>query len=350
MTDKPSVPARYIKPPSILTSFRHRELTWDEKFMNACFSLCAGVPVGGVLGGVASSLVDHVVVSPAASMAAFWTSIAAGMGGFYAIFCRNIMKGRDREMMPEFAEKARESIMLAGKGASSLREDALSMIDSSDPKMAELTRQTIIRLATVKDSYDRSRDNLGSASKEKIETIAREAVTSIVQDAILKRDTILAGGDPDEGRAADNVAIAMRREMEDAALLGSKRGPADHVLSNGTGRATIDRLVMRAEEALAIDPDMVDSTGARIDAAIRLHLPRLLKAHSESARYARVEDLAEADDDLKTGVEQIRASLEEGLRSLRHEKADALRTEVAFLKMRRAGADGPLRAITNGDA
>jgi hypothetical protein len=348
MTDRPAVPARYVKPPSMLTSFRHRELPWDEKFMNACFSLCTGLPAGALLGTAAASLTSLVIVSPVATATAYGASIAVGMAGFYAKFCRNMMVGRDQRAMKDFTKKAIKSIGLVDEGPEGFHVDARSVIESKDPAMSELTRQTVIRLATVRDSYDRSKDNLGSSPKDEIDSMAREAVLSIVQDAIVKRDAILVDGDPDSGSAARNIAITMRGELEKAALLGSKDRPPDHVLSAGTGRATIDRLVMKAEEALAIDPDMVDAAGARVDAAIRKHLPRLLKAHSEAARHARVEDLSEADENLKTGVEQIRASLEEGLQTLRHEKADALRTEVGFLKLRRSGAEGPLRAIEDG--
>ena len=348
MTDRPAVPARYVKPPSMLTSFRHKELPWDEKFMNACFSLCTGLPAGALLGTATASLASLVVVSPVATATAYGASIAVGMAGFYARFCRNMMVGRDRDAMEAFVEKAINATRLVDRGPEGFHVDARSVIESKDPAMAELTRRTVIRLAAVRDSYDKSKDNLGSSPKDEIDSIAQEAVLSIVQDAIVKRDAILIDGDPDSGSAARNIAITMRRELEKAALLGSNDRPPDHVLSAGTGRATIDRMVMKAEEALAIDPDMVDAAGARVDAAIRKHLPRLLKAHSEAARHARVEDLAEADEHLKTGVEQIRASLEEGLQTLRHEKADALRTEISFLKMRRADAEGPLRAIGNG--
>lgn len=247
---------------------------------------------------------------------------------------------RDDPDRYRWSESKRSSL---DKDAEKLAKDCQSIMDMENPAMMHIRRRMLLRMAGVNAALRKSLSDLGSSSSSEVLEIATNAVRNIVREAIDARAAMI-GHDDDIGRS---IADRMRLEVAEAVAIGTPRKEDD--IASGTGHARIDRLIAKGREALAIDPDMVDSAGARVDAAFRDHLPRLLRAHAESARHARVEDLEETDRQLETGIEQIRAMLEDGLQSLRHEKADALRTEVAFLKMRRSGAEGPLRAITAGN-
>ena len=253
---------------------------------------------------------------------------------------RHIQRRDDPERY-SWSESRRTSL---DKEAQTLSQDCRSIIGIENPDMMHIRRRMLLRMAGVDAALRKSLSDLGSSSNAEVLEIATNAVRSIVREAIDARAAMI-GHDEDVSRS---VADRMRLEVAEAVSVGTPRKEAD--VASGTGHARIDRLIAKGMEALAIEPDMVDSTGARVDAAFKDHLPRLLKAHAESARHARMEDLEETDRQLETGVEQIRAMLEDGLQSLRHEKADALRTEVAFLKMRRSGAEGTLRAITGASA
>lgn len=229
--------------------------------------------------------------------------------------------------------------------ADELGEAMLKIIsdDSKDEARSGLRRRTVTRLAAVQRAFIESKQRLGTAPKDEIEKVLCGAVLSISQEAIAERIEILRAEDERYQRDAGNAIEDMRAAVSGAINLGTPYQHRQILPINGTGRARIDRMVTKAEEALSINPDLVDSNGARVDAAIREHLPRLLSKHAEVARHGRMEDLAQADSDLETGVELIRRSVEEGLRGLVHEKADDLRTEIAFLKLRRGEGDESLR-------
>lgn len=65
------------------------------------------------------------------------------------------------------------------------------------------------------------------------------------------------------------------------------------------------------------------------------HLSKPMSRHADSAGHATLEDLSSIDATLDQGLELVRLSLEEGLSGLHGEKVDALRTDIAFLRLRR---------------
>lgn len=216
------------------------------------------------------------------------------------------------------------------------------MEETSDPEAMLLRRSTIVRLAAVEHAYQDSVARLGTASKDEASRIRREAVLSIARDTARQRRAMEIREHEAYERDAGGAIEDLRAAVGGALRLGIHPGTQPLQRRAGTGRAHVDRLIAKAEEALAIDPDLVDANGARIDAAIREHLPRLLRRHAETAKHVRIEDLARTDALLDDGVEMIRTSVEEGLDGLRDERADALRTEIAFLRLRRAPAAGSL--------
>lgn len=219
--------------------------------------------------------------------------------------------------------------------------------EARDPAIRDLQRVTVARLTAIGRAHDKSAIALGSASREEIDRVRAEAVLIVAEQAVRDHADLIQQKRDRDARGAGGAADEMRQAISGALSLGRVDAPkaiAHH--SSGTGRAHIDRLIAKAEEALAIKPDMVDAAGSRVDAAIRVHLPRLLQKHADMVRHSPVEELAGVDRMLDEGVELIRRSVEEGIADLRHEKADALRTEIGFLRMRRGPDEGDLRPIS----
>lgn len=373
MSDKPTpVPTDYVEAPALRTAYRHACAVTRSKIAgNTLIAAFMSAIGGGVLTGAAEG------ISHLATGNGFWglpmfgaTSAALGVLSYARLTLVDARSG-DKDAMEKFQRDALAIVRIA-KGhvaresdpfrytmdqkeldvlvdkAAGLEKDAYYILRMSEPAMLQVRRRMILRLSAVNTAYGRSINDLGSAPKDEIEQIVADAVTSIIREAVEARAIMMgsSGLTPDE--ISRSITDRMRREVSKAVAIGTPK--TDEAMPHGTGHARIDRLMAKAREALAIDPDLTDATGARVDAAFNEHLPRLLKAHAETARHARIEDLGETDRQLEIGVEQIRAMLEEGLQSLRHEKADALRTEVGFLKLRRAASETTLKAIEGGKA
>jgi hypothetical protein len=367
-----AAPNNYLEPPTIRTAYRHVCATTRRKVIRN--TLLAGFlsTMGAGMVTVAAEGISHIVIG-----AEFWglplfaaALIPSGILSYARLALFDAETG-DRKALGKFKTNA-ESIVSTARShvareedphryamdnkelgalmdkAAGIKQDAQSIMDVKDPDMLHIRRRMILRLSAVHTAYSRSINDLGSAPRVEVEQIASDAVAAIVRESIEERANLLGstGMTPDD--ISRSVTDRMRQDVSKAMAMGAPK--TDDGISTGTGHARIDRLVAKARETLAIDPDITDSTGARVDAAFNEHLPRLLKAHAESARHARIEDLGETDRQLEIGVEQIRSMLEEGLQTLRHEKADALRTEVGFLKLRRAASDTTLKAIEGGKA
>jgi hypothetical protein len=98
----------------------------------------------------------------------------------------------------------------------------------------------------------------------------------------------------------------------------------------GPGRDVID-LVGRA---VRLDPDLTDALGNPIAPLLTRHVPRLLKAYRQAMATANEAQHAEIERDLLEGLELVRRATEEGLARHGDERRQALRTEIAFLRMR----------------
>lgn len=193
---------------------------------------------------------------------------------------------------------------------------------------------TTLRLAEIARLHGEASSSVGINETPTVNAARDEAALRVIRTAVAEHQ-----------RIRDELAEATRRreilalgELETALASIDTFGTSSAITGTATplGNAVVTRLVVNAEEALAIDPDLVDSAGARIDALVRTHLPRLLQRHADIAAHAVIGDLAAADRDLDEGVELVRVSIEEAIAGLRHERGDALRSEVAFLRMRRA--------------
>lgn len=344
------IPMQHVKKPNGL-----RRLFHPSSFQSSVLATNVGIGVGGGFGSglVLSMLIEGVLVPLNMTLpgipllmatTAALTPIVYGISSW-------IRTGMDDEAaMKRFTEDAKSTLdeSLRSKDDAELRTAAQIIVCSTDRISEDVRRRTIMKIAAVQRAYHRSFSKLGTASKENAMTIRNEAVRAVAAEAVRERTAVIEQARENDLRGAGGAIEDLRNEISGLLSIGAPKNAPILIPHTGTGRAHIDRLISKAEEALALDPDMTDRQGARVDAAIHEHLPRLLKRHADTAKQARVEDLAETDRMLDEGVELIRLSVEEGLEGLRHEKADALRTEIAFLKMRRAGADGPLGAITDG--
>jgi hypothetical protein len=211
-------------------------------------------------------------------------------------------------------------------------------------EVRNLRDATTLRIAEIARLHGEAASSVGINETPTVNAARDEAVLRVIRTAVA-----------DHQRIRDELAQAARRrevlalgELE-AALASIDTFGTSSVIAKGAaplGNALVTRLAANAEAALAIDPNLVDSAGARIDALVREHLPRLLQRHADLAIHARIGDLAAADRDLEEGVELVRISIEEAIAGLVHERADALRSEVAFLRMRR----GTTTLISIGNA
>lgn len=101
----------------------------------------------------------------------------------------------------------------------------------------------------------------------------------------------------------------------------------------GPGRDVID-LVRRA---VRLDPDLTDGLGNPVAPLLTRHVPRLLEAYRQAMATADEAHHAEIERDLLEGLELVRRATEEGLARHGDERRQALRTELAFLRMRGEG-------------
>jgi hypothetical protein len=109
--------------------------------------------------------------------------------------------------------------------------------------------------------------------------------------------------------------------------------------------ARIGRIISTAERMLSHRPDLTDAGGARIDALVRIHVPRLLERHRIAAETASPDCLDAVDAQLDVGVERIRASVQEAADAIHDDAMQALATELRFLELRRTTATPLLTAV-----
>lgn len=112
----------------------------------------------------------------------------------------------------------------------------------------------------------------------------------------------------------------------DAAILGNMASTAEK-------RAAA--LIADAEDALALRPDLVDRNHARIDDLVRVHLPRMVRIHTETLPGATPEGRRALDSHFDTCLELARLSIEESYAVLQDERFDASLTELRFMRSRR---------------
>lgn len=353
-TDRELVPTDYIvKPTGLRRVFHPSSLKGDEIAVNAAIA----VGSGGFAGLVGAMLIEFALLPM--NMALPGIPLLIGLSAAltpvaYGISAWKRTGDDDATALTKFSAMATTAVEqslhpLDGKGDRDLRDAALKVIQSTDVASEELRRRATMRIAAIQRAYHRSLSRLGTASKDEAVRIRNEAVRALAVDAVREHEAVIQQKLENDARGAGGAIEDLRDEISGLLSIGAPKGAKILIAHTGTGRAHVDRLISKAEEALLLDPDMKDRSGARVDAAIREHLPRLLQKHADTAKSARVEDLAATDRMLDEGVELIRRSVEEGLEGIRNEKADALRTEIGFLRLRRSGVDGPLNPLDDGN-
>jgi hypothetical protein len=353
-TGRDLVPAQHVSEPKGLGRLFHPS-SFRRTTMGTNLAIGAG---GGMASGfVATMLIESVLVPLNMGIPGIPLLIASSlalMPPAYGIAAWRQTSTDDDAAMSRFTTMAEDAIrgaMWDGRieGNRILKEKSRTLVNSTDAASSGLRRRTVIRIASIQQAFQKSLGRLGTASKDEAVRLRDEAIRAVATEAVREHEAFLQEMRDRDARGAGGAIDMLRDEIGGLLSIGSNSSNPIMIPHVGTGRAHVDRLISKAEEALAIDPNMTDRQGARVDAAIHEHLPRLLQRHADTAKQARVEDLAETDRMLDEGVELIRLSVEEGLEGLRHEKADALRTEIGFLRLRRAGSDGPLRPIDRSE-
>lgn len=200
-----------------------------------------------------------------------------------------------------------------------------------DADTHQLGDDLAIRMDTLHREMRQALVRIGRADSSSIRRDARDAAVALAEGAMGAYAKIVADLKRGDEERADTVT---RRFAETArAVAGISTQPT--ALPPPSASAALQRITALAEDALAVDPDLVDDTGARLDSLVRVHLPRLLARHAEAARAARTDTLVDVDAELAQGVERIRASVDEAFARDARRRFDALREEVAFLSARR---------------
>lgn len=147
-----------------------------------------------------------------------------------------------------------------------------------------------------------------------VDTSVRDVV------AVLRRVVELEGFDASRLRPA-KTPVLQPAPKATVGQLSAYRGP---------GRDVID-LVRRA---VRIDPDLTDALGNPIAPLLTRHVPRLLEVYGQAMETADDSQHAEIEQEILEGLELVRRATEEGLARHGDERRQALRNEIAFLRMR----------------
>lgn len=199
-----------------------------------------------------------------------------------------------------------------------------------DREAVEVATDVALRLRSLDAAYDKAIIDAGRSDTTAIKAEASKTAEALVTAAIARHEEIDRRiRTADEARAPE----VTRRFTETArAVAGLPSMPS--ALPPPSASAALQRLIGLAEDALATDPDLTDGNGARIDALVRQHLPRLLERHADAARSPS-SDLAAVDQQLAEGVGEAQASIEEALALDARARFESLLTEVTFLRTRR---------------
>ena len=183
-----------------------------------------------------------------------------------------------------------------------------------------------LRLTDLNAAYEQAIAEAGLSDTTAIQDEGRNAVLAMIDGASAAREeTRRAIKAIDDERGPD---VARRFAQTARAVAGVPALPG--ALPPPSAGAALQMLIGVSEKALAVDPDLVDGAGARIDDLVRVHLPRLLEVHAAAARAAMPADLAAIDAALSDGVEQVRASIEEAMAADARRRFDLLRTCVLY--------------------
>lgn len=237
------------------------------------------------------------------------------------------------------AKEARKAISLTDRELGDALDD---LMQRNSDDTTDLRRVVSLRLAETQMQYASASRQAGTADKGPLLQVRDETLRAIAESAVTEHDgirQIVAERDADKARTA---LIGLRAGVSDALSIGAGPKRATRIPFVSTGSARHNLLVMSATKALAIDPDLVDAGGSRLDELLRVHMPRILETHAEASRRAglktgdaAIQAIRDADARLDEALASIGTSIQEAVERLNHESAQALITEVRFLNLRR---------------
>jgi len=282
-------------------------------------------------------------------------TILAGLGtaAMLAAAITTEFTDRDAAAVKAYALEAPHvvlALLQSSRSATELESDVSfinALSQNHRKETAEIRRRAVSTICAIGQAYDKARAELDTADATRVDADAASAVMTTI--ALARRDVSGVEMEIRERDATVALPVAEEFSVRMAQLASGTATVTGSPKPAVIGNAVASRIVENARKALEIDPDMTDDAGARIDTLVDEHLPSLLKRHADAARHARVEDLVSINADLENGIELIRRSVEEGLSRIRTTKAEALRTEIAFLKSRRGENDPRLSAIPEGN-
>lgn len=139
-------------------------------------------------------------------------------------------------------------------------------------------------------------------------------------------------------RASTSLATALGMALDLPAHLPMPRGNAQAA-----------RVLRLCREAVAAEPDLVDSLGTPIRPLVDQHLPELMRRHAAASAIAADCDLAGIDADLMEGIDRVKKAVEEALSCSAVTRRQALRSQLAFLELRHPDPVPLLEALPAAD-
>lgn len=230
---------------------------------------------------------------------------------------------RVRSLMQPFSATDRENY-----------DSCFVMIREENVVDGDSMRHVLFRMDAVAISLESALEEIGQhkAAREKATQMAWQSICRIMENHEHEMERVNDGTDVME-RLENSLARAVAEPIE-----GMKE------IAPTAPTARIARIVDTAERALQTHPDLVDAQGARVDALVRTHVPRLLRKHTEAARTAPTQDIDAVDAALDQAIDAVRASVEEAVSALHDIAMDELATELRFLSLRR-GTTPALKAL-----
>ena len=263
---------------------------------------------------------------------------------FYALLTYDVITGHHAAMRC-FHKDAMAAAKAFSEVDHGISYRLTGLLEDKTPETMDLRHLLTLRLAETEIAYGRAIRTIRSADAPPVKQARGEAVRTIAGWALAEQDEIERERTRIRNHEARGAMDVLTDGLASATTLGSRRAARGPRVFASTGNARRNRLIMNAEAALVIDPDLVDRSGARLDDLVRVHAPRLLDKHDAASRRAGLHDPAkaavamnEADAALDAGLAAIGASIEDAVGRLQHESAQELLTEVRFLNMRRGDA------------
>lgn len=252
----------------------------------------------------------------------------------------------DTEASKSFASLSNNAVTRLMDIDKSLGHRVNELMRRSCDDTAELRRITMLRFAETQMQFSSAVRQAGTGDTLPLMDVRDDALKAIAASAIAESECIRKVVEERDAGKARTALIGLRSGVSDALSIGARSKSSGPVPYVSTGSALHNLLVDKATRALAIDPDLVDSNGARLDELLRVHMPRMLQKHAESSRRAGLKTGADAiqairiaDSDLDDALTLIGRSIQEAVENLNDESGRELKQEVRFLNMRRGEDD-----------